>query len=175
MFFSCQKTRVYFQRRARADQAGRRVVKQENQRVQSDVEVIAIGAPCTLERAYASFLKPISHKASTASEPYAIQQSGLIYDRKNYRRKREKQISRLSHGYFSRRLGIVGTKEHASGCHTRSLRRSGDHLYAMDGEKPDYHRRSGNLSDRDHHDFCSQSKICARLFRLRLLLRLHYF
>src|SRR5882672_3391243 len=136
---------------------------------------MAIGAPYAIERAYASFLKPISHKASTASEPYAIQQSGLIYDRKNYRRKREKQISRLSHGYFSQRLGIVGAQEHASGCHTRSLRRSGDHLYAMDGEKPDHHRRSGNLSDSDDNDFRSQSKIRARLFRLWLLLRLHYF
>src|SRR4026208_954531 len=119
--------------------------------------------------------RAISYKASPASEPYAIEQSGLIYDRKNYRRKREKQISRLSRGYFSRRLGIVGAQEHASGCHTRSLRRTGDRLYAMDGEKPDHHRRSGNLSDRDHHDFRPQSKIRARLFRLRVLLRLHYF
>src|SRR5687767_13958003 len=99
----------------------------------------------------------ISHKASAASGPYAIRhkaikQSELVHDRKNYRGKREKQISRFSPGYFSQRLGVVGAEEHASRCHTRSLRCAGYRLHAMDGEKPDHHRRSGDLSDRDHHD-----------------------
>src|SRR5687767_11703303 len=111
----------------------------------------------------------ISHKASAASGPYAIshkaiKQSELVHDRKNYRRKREKQVSRLSDGYFSQRLGIVGAEEHPTGCHTRSLRRAGDRLYALDGKKSDHHRRSGNVSNRDHHDLRSPSKIGARLF-----------
>ena len=100
---------------------------------------------------------------------------GKRNDRKNHRGKREEQIHCFSHGCFPQRLGNLGVEEHSPGCDTGSLRRSGDRLHALDGEKSDHHRRSGDLSDRDNDGFCAEGQVRARLFRLRVFLRLHHF
>ena len=64
--------------------------------------------------------------------------------------------------------------DHSARRHSRPQRHPGDRLFAL-GPQPRHHRRPGDLPHRQRHAGRAAGEGRARLFGLRLLLRLHHF
>ena len=70
--------------------------------------------------------------------------------------------------------GLVVDEAHPAGRHSRPERYPGDRLLAL-GPQPGHHGGPGHLPDRERHAGRAEGERRARLFRFRVLVRLHHF
>ena len=148
--------------------AGERIVTSANFLIDSESQLKAAVAGMS-----GPAQRSLCRRQQHAAQP--IQHTkGRTHDQSHHRVQRPQQVLRVSVGGLCRRLGRLVDAQHAARRDSGPQRHAGDRLFAL-GPQPGHHGRPGHVPDRDRHAGRAEGEGRARLFGLRLFVRLHHF